>query len=251
MLRSTIVALLTLTLTPACDDRRDEHDDETGSASESEGEEAGESASETGAPVEETEGEAESETEADDATGEVPGGGEDSITPIVLAFSGEAVHFNTAVTASFDLTGTMSVVTDWPTSTTPWLALDRNGNGKIDDGGELFGSATVLATGETAANGFVALRELDSNVDGRVDAADEQWGRILVWSDVNSDRVSTVNELRTASQRELVAIELGYTVEHRCDIRGNCEVERAGFIYRDGRGRELRGAAIDVHLRLR
>jgi hypothetical protein len=62
--------------------------------------------------------------------------------------------------------GTMSVITDWPTSTTPWLALDRNGNGRIDDGGELFGSATLLRSGEPASNGFVALRELDSN-DGR------------------------------------------------------------------------------------
>lgn len=243
MLRSTIVALLTLTLTPACDDGRDDHDDESGSESESEGAEDG--ASETGAPVDETGETGETEAEPE------PEGGEESITPIVLAFAGESVKFNTAVTASFDLTGTMSVVTDWPTSTTPWLALDRNGNGKIDDGGELFGSATLLASGEAAANGFVALRELDSNLDGRVDAADEQWDRILVWSDVNSDRVSTVNELRTAAQREVVAIELGYTVEHRCDARGNCEVERAGFVYRDGGGRELRGAAIDVHLRLR
>ena len=237
MLRSTIVALLTLTFTPACDD----HDGESGS----------EGDSETGAPVEASESEGEPEEASDDTTGEPPGGAEDSVTPIVLAFAGEPVKFNTAVAASFDLTGTMSVLTDWPTSTTPWLALDRNGNGKIDDGGELFGSATPLVSGETAANGFAALRELDSNLDGRVDAADEQWGRLLVWSDVNSDRVSTVNELRTAAERELVAIELGYTVEWRCDGRGNCEVERAPFVYRDGGGRELRGAAIDVHLRLR
>lgn len=241
MLRSTIVALLTLSLTPACDDRRDDVDDE--SSSETEDSDDSEGASETSSG-------GESET-GDGTTGEeVPGGG-DSITPVVLAFSGEPVQFNTAVAASFDLTGTMSVITDWPTSTTPWLALDRNGNGKIDDGGELFGSATLLPSGEAAANGFIALRELDSNLDGRVDAADDQWLRLLVWSDVNGDRVSTSNELRSAAERELVAIELVYTTDRRCDGRGNCEVERAGFIYRDGRGRELRGAAVDVHLRLR
>jgi hypothetical protein len=108
----------------------------------------------------------------------------DSVTPLVLAFRSEAVQFNTAVAAGFDLTGTMSVITDWPTSTTPWLALDRNLNGKIDDGSELFGSATLLASGEAARNGFVALRELDSNVDGQIDSEDAEWGRLLVWSDV-------------------------------------------------------------------
>lgn len=253
---ATIAALLTLTLTPACDERDDRHDagdasdtddtSDTGDTeavdSETDGEDS-EGASETGAPVE-TEGSSES-------SGEPPGGGGDSITPLVLAFAGEAVQFNTAVAAGFDLTGTMSVVTDWPTSTTPWLALDRNGNGKVDDGGELFGSATLLRSGETAANGFIALAEMDSNLDGRVDARDEQWDRVLVWSDVDGDRKSTANELQTARLRDLVAVELEYAVDRRCDARGNCEVERARFVYQDGSGRELFGAVIDVHLRLR
>lgn len=252
MLRTTFIALCSLTLLPACEDRRDHDDDgdeQSSGASESEGEDS-EGASETGAPEDEASTGAESTGAAESSGGE-PEGGEDSITPLVLAFRGEAVQFNTAVAASFDLTGTMSVLTDWPTSTTPWLALDRNGNGKIDDGGELFGSATLLPSGEPASNGFQALRELDSNADGKVDATDAEWGRLLVWSDVNSDRVSTANELSAASARELVAIELGYTVERRCDTRGNCELERASFRYRDGRGQELTGAVVDVHLRLR
>ena len=178
--KTTFAALLTLTLVPACDEAKEPNDDEVGASEgeESEGEES--EGEESGG--EESEGE-ESEGEED------PAAGVDSVTPLVLAFRGEAVQFNTAVAAGFDLTGTMSVRTDWPTSTTPWLALDRNGNGRIDDGGELFGSATVLRSGEAASDGFAALRELDSNDDGRIDAGDEQWGRLLVWSDVDSDRV--------------------------------------------------------------
>lgn len=248
MLRTAFIALCSLTLLPACEDHRDGDEDgtemssgATEDAEDSEGEDS-EGASETGAPED-------AGSSGGSEGGEEPEG--ESITPLVLAFRGEAVQFNTAVAASFDLTGTMSVVTDWPSSTTPWLALDRNGNGKIDDGGELFGSATLLPSGEPASNGFVALRELDSNADGRVDATDAEWGRLLVWSDVNSDRVSTANELSLAGARELVAIDLGYSVDRRCDTRGNCEVERAGFRYRDGRGQELRGVVIDVHLRLR
>jgi len=245
MLRRAAIATL-LTLTPACDDRPDDGDDMEATDSATEGADSeADSESESSASSGEPEN-----GESSESSGE-PEGGEDSITPLVLAFAGEAVHFNTAVAGSFDLTGTMSVITDWPTSTTPWLALDRNGNGTIDDGSELFGSATLLASGEAAHNGFVALADLDSNLDGRVDVSDEMWGRLLVWSDVDGDRKSSANELKTAALRDLVAIELDYTVERRCDGRGNCEVERAAFIYRDGRGHELHGAVVDVHLRLR
>jgi hypothetical protein len=238
--KPTFAALLTLTLATACDDGKDapthdEIDDVEGDT---------EATSESGDTEED------SESGDDEATTDGGGIG-DSITPLVLAFRGEAVQFNTAVVASFDLTGTMSVRTDWPTSTTPWLALDRNGNGRIDDGGELFGSATVLHTGEAASNGFVALAELDSNADGHIDANDEMWAQLLVWSDVDSDRVSAANELSSVAGRDLVAIDLDHVVDRRCDARGNCEVERGGFRYRDGRGRELIGAVVDVHLRLR
>ncbi len=243
--KTTFAALLTLTLVPACDEAKDPApNDEQTAASEGESESEGE---------EERESEDGDESSSGDAEPPIDegGGGEDSVTPLVLAFRGEVVQFNTAVVAEFDLTGTMSVRTDWPTSTTPWLALDRNGNGRIDDGGELFGSATLLASGEAASDGFAALAELDSNADGRIDADDESWTRLLVWSDVDSDRVSAANELSRVAVRDLVAIDLDHVVDRRCDVRGNCEVERGGFLYRDGRGRELQGAVIDVHLRLR
>jgi len=251
--RAAIATLLTLTLTPACDDRPDDGDDMEATDSATEGADSEADSESESSASSESSGEPEN-GESSESSGEPepePEGGEDSITPLVLAFAGEVVHFNTAVAGSFDLTGTMSVITDWPTSTTPWLALDRNGNGTIDDGSELFGSATLLASGEAAHNGFVALADLDSNLDGRVDVSDEMWGRLLVWSDVDGDRKSSANELKTAALRDLVAIELDYTVERRCDGRGNCEVERAAFVYRDGRGRELHGAVVDVHLRLR
>jgi hypothetical protein len=232
MLRPATIAVAALLVStiPACDP--DDHGEEaTGELTETE---------------EETEGA--SESSAGDEEPEPQG--ESSVTPLVLAFAGEAVQFNTAVAAGFDLSGSMSVITDWPTSTTPWLALDRNGNGRIDDGGELFGSATLLPSGDPAGNGFVALRELDSNWDGRIDARDAMWDRLLVWSDVDSDRASAIEELQSVTLRELVAIDLRYVVDRRCDARGNCEVERASFVYRSG-GRELQGSVVDVHLQIR
>ena len=69
------------------------------------------------------------------------------------------------------------------------LVWDRNGNGKIDDGGELFGNNTVLTNGQNAAHGFAALSELDANRDGVVDSSDANFAnlRVLRWTDANSN----------------------------------------------------------------
>lgn len=69
-----------------------------------------------------------------------------------------------------------------------------------------------------------------------------------MWSDRDGDRRSTAGELAPASGWELISLDLGYVVDTRCDARGNCEVERASFRYRDGSGVERTGAIVDVHL---
>ena len=173
-----------------------------------------------------------------------------SSTPLVLSFDGAPVTFQSSA-RPFAINGTMSVATDWPTSRTPWLALDRNGNGAVDDGGELFGSATLLKSGERAANGFIALRELDTDGDGQLTPADAGWSQLRLWNDGDSDRVSSKAELVGLGARRVVSIDLAYAVEKRCDDRGNCEVERAGFRYVDEAGVEKSGVIIDVHLRHR
>ena len=171
-----------------------------------------------------------------------------SSTPLVLSFDGAPVTLAASMGA-FDVDGTMSVVTDWPTAATPWLALDRNGNGSIDDGSELFGSATVLRSGDRASNGFAALAELDTNGDGRITPEDAAWASLRLWSDADGDRVSSGRELIGLAARRLLWIDLAYTSARRCDARGNCEIERAAFGWADAAGAEHVGAIIDVHLR--
>jgi len=102
-----------------------------------------------------------------------------------------------------------------------FLAFDRNGNGVIDDGSELFGDHTRLANGTAAPNGFEALRELDSNRDGVVDSRDTAWGRLLVWTDVNHDGISAPTELRHPSAWGLTAIQVDYHWTGRRDRYGN------------------------------
>lgn len=177
---------------------------------------------------------------------------ESSSTPLVVVFDGAPVTFASAPSAAtFDIAGDgASHVTSWPTARTPWLALDRDGNGRIDDGAELFGSMTRLSTGLRAKNGFEALAELDSNHDGAITSADEAFAKLVMWADADSDRTAGRGELTPASER-IVRIELGYRVDPRCTAGGDCEVERAKLVYRADDGSERTGEIVDVHLRHR
>jgi hypothetical protein len=133
-------------------------------------------------------------------------------------------------------------------SVTPWLVLDRNGNGLIDDGAELFGSMTRLANGSRAQNGFEALAELDENHDGVVSAADPLFARLSLWRDRNQDRTATTDEVEPMSSSDVSSLSLDYALERRCTLTA-CEIEKAGFSFVDGRGRTRTGSVIDVHFR--
>jgi hypothetical protein len=170
-------------------------------------------------------------------------------TPLVLSFAGAPVSFS-AGAHSFALDPSAGPACfDWPTAATPWLALDRDGSGAIEDGRELFGSATPLVSGARASNGFEALAELDDNGDGRVDPRDASWLQLLAWFDEDGDGVSQPDELFPVGELGLAAISLSYGIRVRCDERGNCERERAAFWWRGADGREHEGAVIDVHVR--
>lgn len=170
-------------------------------------------------------------------------------TPLVLSFDNGAVEF-TKAEGAFDLVGAgLSVGHDWVSAKTPWVVLDRNGNGSIDDGTELFGSMTRLASGARAAHGFAALEELDQNGDGAVTREDPGFSRLTLWRDLDQDRRSTPEELEPLTEAGIERLSLRYARVPLCDATA-CEVERAGFVYFDTNGREKRGTIIDVHFQL-
>lgn len=185
-----------------------------------------------------------------DANGRAVWDAEACNTPLVLSFDG-ALEFSPApaTAAAFDIhggTGTC-VRADWPSAATPWLALDRDGDGEIAGGQELFGSATRMSAGTGAHNGFQALAELDSNRDGKLGPADARWPELVLWADHDADRRSTQWELLPLASFEIVEIDLGYTDRPTCDARGNCGRERAAFVYSAG-GVVRSGDVIDVRV---
>jgi len=108
-----------------------------------------------------------------------------------------------------------------PNSSLAFVSLDRNGNGVIDDGRELFGEYTMKRNGELAANGFDALQQYDDNLDGRVDAFDAVWQTLLLWNDSNHDGVSQPGEVVPTRESGITALETGYGAERRRDRFGN------------------------------
>ncbi|NCN89690.1 MAG: hemolysin, partial [Gallionella sp.] len=133
--------------------------------------------------------------------------------PLTLDLNGngiETLPINATNPVYFDLTGEgVQTSVGWIAPNDGFLVLDRNGNGSIDDGTELFGDATPAyepgttvpaSTGSARTeDGFAALAQEDTNADGVVNSADANFASLRVWQDLNQDGISQAGELKTLS----------------------------------------------------
>ncbi|MGI2034674.1 DUF5801 repeats-in-toxin domain-containing protein [Rhizobium panacihumi] len=117
------------------------------------------------------------------------------------------------------------------TSTDGILAYDLDGNGKIDNGSELF---TPSFNGGHYASGLAALATLDSNGDGKIDAHDEAFSKLSIWIDANNDGVSDAGELSSLFDHAVSSISLEATVTNGLFEDGQAVLSQGHFTLTDG-----------------
>jgi len=131
-----------------------------------------------------------------------------------------------------------------------FLVLDRNANGLIDNGTELFGTATSQPF-DIEKNGFAALAvfdtlELGGNNDLKITVEDSVFSELRLWVDSNHDGVSQPLELQTLPDLGFTGIDLDYRRSSKQDRYGN-EFRYRSKVYFDGNG-NVSKYAYDVFL---
>lgn len=171
------------------------------------------------------------------AVGTLFGDAEAVVSPLVLDLDGDGIETTRAdAGAHFDHAGDgFRERTGWVTGGDGLLVRDRNGDGRIEGGAELFGNRTMLRNGGgPAANGFEALAGWDDNGDGQIDADDALWLDLKVWRDRDGNGLSASEELSTLEERGITAVRTGYVASALVDGQGNAHKQLGSFTRADG-----------------
>jgi hypothetical protein len=154
-------------------------------------------------------------------------------SPVLVDVLGNGFQMTDAANGvDFDIDGNSNHVKEllsWTQASTDdaWLVLDRNGNGVVDSGREMFGNHTAQSQPPgTPRNGFLALAEYDKaakggNGDGVINSIDAVFINLRLWQDSNHNGISEAGELHKLEDLGLPSIDLDYKESKKTDQFGN------------------------------
>ena len=157
------------------------------------------------------------------------------ISPLVINLEGTGIHtlpVTHGVRFDHEATG-YRTATGWVAPTTA-LLVHPNADGQVLTGRELFGNNTLLRA-PTAANGFIALRQLSITDDGLFDTRSPYWHQLYLWFDVDSSGVARPEHLIPLRQSGIQSINLNYVNSDFVDPYGNEFKQKSTATMVDGR----------------
>jgi len=124
---------------------------------------------------------------------------------VALDLNGDGVQTTGAAqTVAFDVDNRGYLKnTAWLSNSDGFLFLDRNLNGQIDAGSELFSNSAVAL----GARGLNGMRWVDSKYDGRLSTLDPVWNELKVWQDANGNGSADAGEVQTLGTLGISALD--------------------------------------------
>ena len=162
--------------------------------------------------------------------------------PLIIDFGSEGINlFSLSDGVNFDLDNNgFAEKTAWIGTEDAFLSLDLNGNGKIDNGSELFGDRFILKNGSPASSGFEALAEFDTNNDNIIDSSDYIFSKLSVWFDKNHNGKSEKTELKSLSEVGIKSISLSCIILELTDPETRTRMaESASVTFNDAKTTQI------------